>query len=88
MRRRARPAASVDWPDFTVNPLALRNKLLEHDYEELAVNGNHALAAADLPRLHRDPFDRLLLAQAKVEWLTLLTTDATLARYPGPIILV
>jgi PIN domain nuclease of toxin-antitoxin system len=43
------------------------------------------LAVADLPPLHRDPFDRLLLAQAKADGLLLITADQQLARYPGPI---
>jgi PIN domain nuclease of toxin-antitoxin system len=43
------------------------------------------MAVADLPSLHRDPFDRLLLAQAKAESLLLISVDQQLARYPGPI---
>jgi PIN domain nuclease of toxin-antitoxin system len=42
------------------------------------------VAVAGLPPLHRDPFDRLLIAQAAVEGITLLTTDAIVAKYPGP----
>jgi PIN domain nuclease of toxin-antitoxin system len=42
-------------------------------------------AVADLPTLHRDPFDRLLLAQAKTEAMLLITADQQLAGYPGPI---
>ena len=38
-----------------------------------------------LPPLHKDPFDRILVAQATVEGITLLTVDALLARYPAPI---
>jgi PIN domain nuclease of toxin-antitoxin system len=49
------------------------------------VRGDHAAAVANLPLLHLDPFDRLLVAQATVEGITLLTTDAMVARYPGPI---
>jgi PIN domain nuclease of toxin-antitoxin system len=55
------------------------------DFEELPVLGEHALAAEALPLLHKDPFDRLILAQAVVEGLILLTADRTLARYPGPV---
>jgi len=43
------------------------------------------LAVAQLPPLHRDPFDRLLLAQAEREGLLLITADAVVARYPGPV---
>jgi PIN domain nuclease of toxin-antitoxin system len=49
------------------------------------VSSAHAAAVAQLPPLHRDPFDRLLLAQATVERMLQLTADAALADYPGPI---
>ena len=45
----------------------------------------HAVGIDDLPPLHKDPFDRLLLSQALTEGITLLTHDAQLARYPGPV---
>jgi PIN domain nuclease of toxin-antitoxin system len=63
----------------------LRRGLLGSDYRELRVDANHALAVAELPPLHGDPFDRLMIAQARVEGLTLLTADAVVARYPGAI---
>ncbi|MCU0634780.1 MAG: type II toxin-antitoxin system VapC family toxin [Gemmatimonadaceae bacterium] len=59
--------------------------LLDNGYLELTISGAHAAAVLELPPIHRDPFDRLLIAQAQVEGITLLTTDATVARYPGPI---
>ncbi len=71
--------------DFQADPREVRRQLLEHDYEELPVFGQHAVAVDILPRIHKDPFDRLLIAQAVVEGITLLTSDATVARYPGPI---
>ena len=70
---------------FSVDPRLLRRNLLEHDYRELPISGAHATAVDLLPAIHRDPFDRILIAQARIEGLTLLTADATLARYPGPI---
>jgi PIN domain nuclease of toxin-antitoxin system len=63
----------------------LRRGLIDNGYLELPVTGRHAVALAGLPPLHRDPFDRMLVAQALVEGITLLTSDATVARYPGPI---
>ncbi len=75
-------------PDFTVDPGVLRRSLLENGFEELVVTGDHAIAVARLPQLHRDPFDRILIAQATVEGITLLTADAMVARYPGAIRLV
>ena len=54
----------------------------------LAVSGAHAVALATLPPLHKDPFDRMLVAQALADGLTLVTTDGAVAKYPGPIRLV
>lgn len=71
--------------DLRVDPRALRRALLEHGYVELAVTGAHAAAVDLLPRLHKDPFDRMLVAQAHAEGLTLVTANATVARYPGSI---
>jgi PIN domain nuclease of toxin-antitoxin system len=71
--------------DFRVDPRLLRRGLLDNGYVELAVTSQHAVAIDALPALHRDPFDRMLLAQALTEGITLLTHDAQLARYPGPI---
>ena len=71
--------------DFSVDPRLLRRGLLENGYAELEVSGAHATAVDLLPPIHRDPFDRLLVAQAQIEGITLLTTDEVVARYPGPI---
>ena len=75
-------------PDFRVDPEVLRRGLLEHGYDELAIIGTHAMAVGSLPAIHRDPFDRVLVAQAESEGVLLLTADETVARYPGPIRLV
>ncbi len=74
--------------DFQVDPRLLRRGLLEHGYDELAVTGVHAAAVDLLPPIHKDPFDRLLVAQAQIEAVTLLTADRIVARYPGPIRLI
>ena len=70
---------------FSVDPRLLRRSLLERDYRELPISGTHATAVDLLPPIHKDPFDRILVAQAQIEGLTLVTADSTLARYPGPI---
>lgn len=75
-------------PDFSLRPDALKGALLRSGYRELAVTSEHAIAVAGLPPLHGDPFDRLLIAQAISEGLTLVTGDAQVARYPGPILRV
>ena len=71
--------------DFRVDPRLLRRGLLENGYTELAVTGSHAVALDLLPRMHKDPFDRMLVAQAQVEGIMLLTADPTVASYPGSI---
>ncbi len=68
-------------PDFRVDPHLLRRGLLDNGYEELAITAAHAAAVSGLPKLHKDPFDRLLVAQATVEGVVLLTSDATLGAY-------
>lgn len=74
--------------DFNLDPHRLRVNLQAQDFTELPIAGEHAAAVTDLPSIPKDPFDRLLVAQAVVEGLTLLTTDAQLACYPGPILRV
>lgn len=79
---------SLDRSDFRVDPHLLRRGLLDNGYIELGIKGDHALATVGLPMLHRDPFDRLLVAQAMAEGLLLLTSDTQVAAYPGPVRLV
>jgi len=74
--------------DFTVDPRVLRRGLLDNDYTELPIDGSHTAAVIDLPPLHADPFDRIQVAQARIEGLTLLTTDDRVARYGSPVQLV
>jgi PIN domain nuclease of toxin-antitoxin system len=71
--------------DFRADPAMLRRGLLDNGYLEMAVTGRHAVAAGSLPPLHKDPFDRVLIAQASAEGMLLLTVDPVVARYPGPI---
>ena len=71
--------------DFKVDARLLRRGLLDNGYNELPITSNHVLATESLPPIHRDPFDRVLVAQATVEGITLLTVDSLVSRYPGPI---
>jgi PIN domain nuclease of toxin-antitoxin system len=71
--------------DFRAEPRVLRRTLLDNGYAELPITSQHAVNVDALPDIHRDPFDRLLLAQATCEGFTLVTADAILAKYPGPI---
>ena len=71
--------------DFPTDPHILRRGLLENGYEELAITAPHAIAAGALPPLHRDPFDRILVAQASTEGFLLLSSDFLVTQYAGPI---
>jgi PIN domain nuclease of toxin-antitoxin system len=71
--------------DFDVDPRVLYRALVDNGYAELPIAGEHAIFIGDLPPAHKDPFDRMLVAQASVEGITLLTNDRQLAAYPGPI---
>ncbi len=64
-------ALPTDWAD----------QLDAEGFRLLSVTCQHALQVAKLPPLHRDPFDRMLVAQAQVEGLSLLTYDETVRRY-------
>lgn len=72
-------------PDFKADARLLRRGLLDNGYNELPIVSDHVVATENLPALHKDPFDRVLVAQAMVEGITLLTTDSVVSQYPGPI---
>lgn len=80
--------AGLGRADFKADPSLLRRGLLDNGYEELAVTGGHAAAVGRLPALHKDPFDRMLVAQAVAEGVMLVTADELVASYPGPILRV
>ena len=71
--------------DFRADPRVLRRGLLDNGYHELMISSEHAIATENLPPIHKDPFDRILVAQAMVEGILLLTADAVVAQYPGSI---
>ena len=71
--------------DFQADPRLLRRGLLDNGYTELPILSDHVVAMESLPAIHKDPFDRLLVAQASIEGITLLTADMVLGRYPGPL---
>ncbi len=71
--------------DFKVDPRLLRRSLLDNGYCELPILSEHVVALDALPPIHKDPFDRLLIAQAVVEGITLLSADARVAQYLGPV---
>ena len=71
--------------DFKVDARLLRRGLLDNGYSELPIISDHVVAIDSLPPIHKDPFDRILVAQATVEGVTLLTIDSAVSQYPGPI---
>jgi PIN domain nuclease of toxin-antitoxin system len=71
--------------DFKVDARLLRRGLLDNGYSELPIISDHVVATESLPPIHKDPFDRILVAQATVEGITLLTIDSLVSQYPGPI---
>jgi PIN domain nuclease of toxin-antitoxin system len=76
---------SLGRDDFKVDARLLRRGLLDNGYGELPIASEHVAALENLSAIHEDPFDRILVAQAQVEGITLLTADPTVAKYPGPI---
>jgi PIN domain nuclease of toxin-antitoxin system len=72
--------------DFRVDPRRLRRGLIDNGWRELTISSEHVVATLDLPPLHKDPFDRMLVAQAQVEGLALVTSDELVARYAGNIV--
>ena len=79
---------SLNKPDFQLNAWTMRENLLNASCLEVPVISSHTITAGELPVLHKDPFDRLLIAQAIVENLFLLTSDRKIAEYPAPVIFV
>jgi PIN domain nuclease of toxin-antitoxin system len=77
--------AGLGREDFVVEPGLLRCGLLDNGYEELPVSSAHAVALTGLPAIHKDPFDRILVVQAQVEGIVLVTSDDTVSQYPGAI---
>ena len=74
--------------DFRVDVRLFRRGLLDNGYQELAILSAHATYLDTLPALHKDPFDRMLVAQATAEGILLLTSDSVVAQYPGPVQMV
>jgi len=71
--------------DFKANPRLIRRAMLDNGYLELLMHSEHAITVDTLPAVHKDPFDRILIAQAKAEGILLLTADSLLEQYGEPI---
>jgi PIN domain nuclease of toxin-antitoxin system len=64
-----------------IGPSDLAEQICNQGFRELRINFEHAITAGRLPLIHTDPFDRMLVAQAQVEGLTLVTRDPECQRY-------
>ena len=71
--------------DFKVDPQVFRRSMLDNGYHELPILSGHVVAVGTLSTIHKDPFDRLLVAQAIAEGIMLLTADKQVAKYLGPV---
>ena len=67
-------------------PADLCDRIADSGFAELPVGSRHAIAAGRLPLIHRDPLDRMLVAQARCEELTLVTTDSRCRQYDVPVL--
>ena len=74
-------------PDFRINPGDLYSGLVNNGYNELAITSYHTLLVSHLPPYHKDPFDRVLIAQAMAEGLTLISSDEEVSRY-SPVVYI
>ncbi len=79
------PQVPLNRSDFQVDARMLRRGLIDNGYGELPILREHAVAIDALPQIHKDPFDRLLIAQAMVEGIILLSNNTTVAQYPGSV---
>lgn len=70
------------------DPREFRNAISAFGFEELTIQSEHVIATASLPAIHKDPFDRLLIAQAISEPLRLITSDALLSEYSELVVVV
>ena len=75
----------LERPDFKVDMWHLRRCLQDNEYTEVPVTSAHAAFTQVIEKLHKDPFDRMLIAQACVEDFMLVTADRLVAQYSGPI---
>lgn len=79
---------SLGRDDFSVDPRLFKRGLLDNGYLEIPLTSEHAITVDSLPMHHRDPFDRILIAQSINEGVLLLTSDSHIGKYEGPIRMV
>lgn len=74
--------------DFPTHPEEIRSGYLQLGFSELPIKSEHVTAVVQLPHIHRDPFDRMLIAQARSEGMRFLTADKELIDYGPPVEIV
>ena len=77
--------SSLGREDFKADARLIRRGLIDNGYREISISSEHAAGVQSLPLVHKDPFDRLLIAQSLVEGMPLITVDPILSQYPGMI---
>ena len=73
--------------DFQIEPRMFRAALMDNGYLELPITSEHVLFVHDLPPLHKDPVDRILVAQSSIEGMALLTVDQAVIDYGGTVMI-
>ena len=73
--------------DFQIEPRMFRSALMDNGYLEVPITSEHVLFVHDLPPLHKDPFDRILVAQSSIEGIALLTVDQAVIDYGGTVMI-
>ena len=71
--------------DFQIEPRMFRSALMDNGYLEVPITSEHVLFVHDLPPLHKDPFNRILVAQSSIEGMALLTVDQAVIDYGGTV---
>ncbi len=77
--------SSLGREDFKADSRLIRRGLIDNGYQEIAISSEHAAGVQALPLVHKDPFDRLLIAQSLSEGMPLVTVDPLLSQYPGMV---
>jgi len=73
---------------YRADPEQMQKGLLENGYRELAITSEHILLSGTMPMHHKDPFDRIILAQSLAEDATVLTNDIIMTKYPAKVIFI
>lgn len=79
--------SSLNKPNFNIDAKQLTHGLLQDGFKQLKIENHHLYEIKNLPNIHKDPFDRLLLAQAKTEHMRFLTADQLILKYADDVLI-